>query len=99
MCRSRTRAEHLTWASILGTHAFRLAYLLMIRVFGALALLIRSNTSKDVEILVPLHEVAVLRRQVTRRTPTAERESDSKGTSRPDARQSSLRRASRCLTE
>jgi putative transposase len=45
---------------------FRLAYLLMIRVFDWLALLTRSDTSKDVEILVPRHEVAVLRRQIAR---------------------------------
>ncbi len=38
----------------------------MIRLFGWLALLARSDTSKDVEILVLRHEIAVLRRQVSR---------------------------------
>jgi putative transposase len=47
----------------------RLVYLLMIRVFGGLALLTRSDTSKDTQILVLRHEVAVLRRQVTRPKP------------------------------
>ena len=48
---------------------FRLAYLVMIRVFDWLALLARSDISKDVEILVLRHEVAVLRRQIARPKP------------------------------
>jgi putative transposase len=42
---------------------FRLAYLLFARVPSWVALLARSDATKDVEILVLRHEVAVLRRQ------------------------------------
>ncbi len=40
---------------------FCLVYLLMVRSFDWLALLARSDTSKEVEILVLRHKVAVLR--------------------------------------
>jgi len=43
--------------------------MIMIRVFGWLVLLGRSQASKDAEIMVLRHEVAVLRRQVARPNP------------------------------
>ena len=49
--------------------SLRLPYLIIIRVSGWLALLGRGQASKDVEIVVLRHEVAVLRRQVVRPRP------------------------------
>ena len=49
--------------------SLRLFYLFMIQVFGWLVLLGRSEASKDAEIMILRHEVALLRRQVTRPTP------------------------------
>jgi hypothetical protein len=42
----------------------RFAYLSMLRVFGWLALLARSDRAKDAEILILRHQVAVLQRRV-----------------------------------
>jgi putative transposase len=44
----------------------RLLYLLFCQVIGWLALLARSSAAKDAELLMLRHEVAVLRRRVTR---------------------------------
>jgi putative transposase len=45
---------------------FRLLYLITIRLFGWLALLASRTAATNVEILILRHEVAVLRRQVTK---------------------------------
>ena len=43
----------------------RFAYLAVLRVFGWLALLSRSDRAKDAEILILRHQIAVLQCQVT----------------------------------
>jgi putative transposase len=42
---------------------FRLLYLISVTVFGWLRLLARSAATKDAEILILRHDIAVLRRQ------------------------------------
>jgi putative transposase len=49
--------------------SLRVFYMIVVRVFGWLALLGRSQAFKDVEIMALRHEVAVLRRQVAQPKP------------------------------
>jgi putative transposase len=62
LCCAKTPREALTTGFTLDGHAYSSGYLLMVRLFGSLVLLTRSDAIKDAEILVLRHEVAILRR-------------------------------------
>ena len=68
-----TTAEHSLIVGMIAIMLFRLLYLVLSRLGAWLVLLGRSAASKDVEILVLRHEVAVLRRHVARPRMSSDR--------------------------
>ena len=50
--------------------SLRFAYLALLRVFGWLGLLTRSDRAKDAEILILRHQITVLQRQIKTSRPS-----------------------------
>ena len=68
---SRSRPEPVTWddrrahvAGMITAVSLRLLYLILMGLLSWLTLLGRAISSKDIELLVLRHEVAVLRRTI-----------------------------------
>ncbi|WP_157254946.1 hypothetical protein [Nonomuraea typhae] len=55
---------------MIAVHGAAVVYLIFVRLAGWVVLLGRSQRSKDVEILVLRHQLALLRRQVARPQPS-----------------------------